>query len=130
MRKVIDLCLDMPPDAEKAATTIEDFISCLNLSKAVPYDNYGEARVQDKLCFASNWTTQCEQAGDIIAQVEALPFTDIAKGKVLYENAARVLRGVRITGYINIFWKEPMHGTRTKKSKAQIALFPFGGSAR
>lgn len=56
------------------------------------YDYYiyhGENSIQDRLCFASNWVVQGLALEDIIAQVEDLPFSDITKDKILYQNAAR-----------------------------------------
>ncbi len=54
-----------------------------------PYLYYGEGRLQDKICFATNWTVQCTPVEELIARVEALPFSDTAKAKILYENAER-----------------------------------------
>ncbi len=53
-----------------------------------PYLFYGEDRLSDRICFASNWSTQSVPVGDLIAQVEALPFSDRAKENILYNNAA------------------------------------------
>ena len=53
------------------------------------YLHYGENRIQNKLCFATNWTTQGVEVGDLVAQLEALPFSDATKDKIFYENAAR-----------------------------------------
>jgi predicted TIM-barrel fold metal-dependent hydrolase len=53
------------------------------------YLHYGETRIQNKLCFATNWATQSITVGDLIAQVEALPFSDSTKDKILFENAVR-----------------------------------------
>jgi len=54
-----------------------------------PYLYYAENSIQDRLCFASNWTTQCQPLEDIIDQVEKLPFSDITKDKILFQNAER-----------------------------------------
>jgi len=53
-----------------------------------PYLYYAERNLADRICFASNWGTQSEPVGDIIAKVEALPLSDTAKTKILYNNAA------------------------------------------
>lgn len=53
-----------------------------------PYLFYAEDRLADRICFASNWNTQCISVGDLIKQVEALPLSDKAKDRVLYHNAA------------------------------------------
>lgn len=53
-----------------------------------PYLYYMENQLKDRICFASNWTTQCVSVGDLIKQVEALPISDQAKENVLYNNAA------------------------------------------
>lgn len=53
------------------------------------YIYYAENRIQDRLCFASNWVIQSLPLEDIIAQVENLPFRDITKDKILFQNAAR-----------------------------------------
>lgn len=39
------------------------------------------------ICFASNWGTQSMPVEKLIAQVEALPFSDDAKEHILYNNA-------------------------------------------
>ena len=52
-----------------------------------PYLFYGERNLKDRICFASNWGTQSIPVEDIIAQVEALPFSDGAKEHILYQNA-------------------------------------------
>ncbi len=52
-----------------------------------PYLFYGERNLKDRICFASNWGTQSIPVEDIIAQVEALPFSDSAKEHILYQNA-------------------------------------------
>ncbi len=51
------------------------------------YLYYGEHQLRDRVCFASNWTTQSMPVEDIIAQVEALPFSDSTKERILYHNA-------------------------------------------
>ena len=51
------------------------------------YLYYGERQIKNRLCFASNWTTQSQPVEDIIAQVEALPFADDTKERILYHNA-------------------------------------------
>jgi len=51
------------------------------------YLYYGEHQIKNRLCFASNWTTQSQPVEDIIAQVEALPFADDTKERILYHNA-------------------------------------------
>ena len=50
---------------------------------------YGENNLKDRICFASNWVTQSMPVEDIIAQVEALPFSDDAKEHIFYQNAKR-----------------------------------------
>lgn len=52
-----------------------------------PYLFYGERNLKERICFASNWTTQSMPVEEIIAQVEALPFSDDAKEHILYTNA-------------------------------------------
>lgn len=54
-----------------------------------PYLYYGENNLKDRICFASNWVTQSMPVEDIIAQVEALPFSDDAKEHIFYQNAKR-----------------------------------------
>lgn len=51
------------------------------------YLYYGERQIKNRLCFASNWVTQATPVEDIIAQVEALPFSDDTKERILYHNA-------------------------------------------
>ena len=51
------------------------------------YLYYGERQIKNRLCFASNWVTQATPVEDIIAQVEALPFSDDTKEHILYHNA-------------------------------------------
>ena len=54
------------------------------------YENYlyyGERNLKNRLCFASNWVTQAIPVEDLIAQVEALPFSDDTKDRILYQNA-------------------------------------------
>lgn len=54
------------------------------------YENYlyyAEHQIKNRLCFASNWTTQSTPVEEIIAQVEALPFSDDTKERILYHNA-------------------------------------------
>lgn len=53
-----------------------------------PYLYYAEDGLTDRICFATNWTTQCISVGDLIKQVEALPISDRAKDHILYQNAA------------------------------------------
>lgn len=52
-----------------------------------PYLYYGENNLRERICFASNWVTQSLPVEDLIAQVEALPWSDAAKERILYENA-------------------------------------------
>lgn len=52
-----------------------------------PYLYYGEHNLKDKICFASNWNTQSLPVETLVAQVEALPFSDSAKDNILYNNA-------------------------------------------
>ncbi len=52
-----------------------------------PYLFYGERNLKDRICFASNWSTQSMPVEKIIAQVEALPFSEDAKERILYANA-------------------------------------------
>lgn len=54
-----------------------------------PYLYYGEHSLKERICFASNWGTQSVPVEDIIAQVEALPFSDDAKEHIFYHNAKR-----------------------------------------
>lgn len=51
------------------------------------YLYYGEHHLKNRLCFASNWVTQSTPVEDVIAQVEALPFSDETKERILYHNA-------------------------------------------
>ena len=48
---------------------------------------YGETSLKERICFASNWGTQSMPVEKLIAQVEALPFSDDAKEHILYNNA-------------------------------------------
>lgn len=52
-----------------------------------PYLFYGERNLKNRICFASNWVTQSMPVEKLIAQVEALPFSDDAKEHILYNNA-------------------------------------------
>lgn len=52
-----------------------------------PYLHFAEHSLKHKICFASNWTSQGEPVEDIIAHVDALPFSDDAKEHILYKNA-------------------------------------------
>lgn len=52
-----------------------------------PYLYYGETSLKERICFASNWGTQSMPVEKLIAQVEALPFSDDAKEHILYNNA-------------------------------------------
>ncbi|MDO4493968.1 MAG: amidohydrolase family protein [Clostridia bacterium] len=52
-----------------------------------PYLYYGERNLKERICFASNWGTQSIPVEDLVAQVEALPFSDSAKDNILYNNA-------------------------------------------
>ena len=54
-----------------------------------PYLYYGENSLKERICFASNWGTQSVPVENIIAQVEALPFSDDAKEHIFYHNAKR-----------------------------------------
>ena len=54
-----------------------------------PYLYYAEHQLTERICFATNWSTQSISVGDLIAQVEALPLSDRAKENVLYNNAKR-----------------------------------------
>lgn len=51
------------------------------------YLYYGETSLKERICFASNWGTQSMPVEKLIAQVEALPFSDDAKEHILYNNA-------------------------------------------
>ncbi|MBE6989661.1 MAG: amidohydrolase [Ruminococcaceae bacterium] len=59
-----------------------------------PYLFYGERNLKDRICFASNWNTQSLPVEEIIAQVEALPFSDDAKEHILYSNAKTFYEGL------------------------------------
>ncbi len=52
-----------------------------------PYLHFAENSLKHKICFASNWTSQGEPVEDIIAHVDALPFSDSTKDRIFYENA-------------------------------------------
>ncbi len=54
-----------------------------------PFLYYGENNLKDRICFASNWTTQGLPVEELIAQVDALPWSDSAKENILYNNAKR-----------------------------------------
>ena len=43
----------------------------------------------DRICFATNWTTQSLSLETLISQVEALPLSDKAKEHIFYLNAKR-----------------------------------------
>ncbi len=53
-----------------------------------PYVYYADHGLTDRICFATNWTTQSLSVVDLIKQVEALPISDNAKDHILYQNAA------------------------------------------
>ncbi|MGV2984229.1 amidohydrolase family protein [Microbacterium sp. AGC85] len=53
------------------------------------YLYYGENVLQDRICFASNWTALGVGLDEQISQLERLPFSNRTKEKILYENAAR-----------------------------------------
>lgn len=52
-----------------------------------PYLHFAENSLKNKICFASNWTVQGEPVEDIVAHVDALPFSDSTKERIFYENA-------------------------------------------
>ena len=52
-----------------------------------PYLHFAEHSLKNKICFASNWTAQGEPLEDIIAHVDALPFSDTTKENIFYNNA-------------------------------------------
>jgi len=54
-----------------------------------PYLFYAEDRLSERICFATNWSTQSVPVEELIAQVEALPLSDKAKDNIFYNNAAR-----------------------------------------
>lgn len=49
---------------------------------------YVENKIQDKMCFASNWVIQGTPLQTLINQVHNLPLSDTVKEKLLYKNAA------------------------------------------
>lgn len=53
------------------------------------YLYYMDGMLKERICFASNWTTQSMSVGELIAQVEALPISEEAKENILYKNAKR-----------------------------------------
>lgn len=57
-----------------------------------PYLYYAEERLSERICFATNWTTQSISVGDLIAQVEALPLSERTKENIFYNNAAAFYR--------------------------------------
>ena len=67
-----------------------------------PYLYYGETSLKERICFASNWGTQSMPVEQLIAQVEALPFSDDAKEHILYNNA-------------KTFYELAAHGSCTSK---------------
>lgn len=54
-----------------------------------PYLYYMENQLTERICFASNWSTQSLTVDELVGQVEALPISDRAKVNVLYNNAKR-----------------------------------------
>ena len=53
-----------------------------------PYLFYAETQLKDRLCFASNWTTQSISVDDLAKQVEDLPLQKDTIQRILYTNAA------------------------------------------
>lgn len=53
------------------------------------YLYYAEHSLMDRICFATNWTTQSLSLETLISQVEALPLSDKAKEHIFYLNAKR-----------------------------------------
>ncbi len=53
-----------------------------------PYLYYAETQLKDRLCFASNWTTQSISVMDLVKQVEDLPLQEDTVERILYTNAA------------------------------------------
>lgn len=53
------------------------------------YLYYAEHSLMDRICFATNWTTQSLSLEALISQVEALPLSDKAKEHIFYLNAKR-----------------------------------------
>ena len=54
-----------------------------------PYLYYMENQLTERICFASNWSTQSLTVDELVGQVEELPISDRAKENVLYNNAKR-----------------------------------------
>lgn len=54
-----------------------------------PLLQWGNTRIQDKICFASNWELQGTPLQELINQLLDLPLDDHVKEKWLYKNAAR-----------------------------------------
>ena len=57
-----------------------------------PYLYYSETQLKDRLCFASNWTTQSISVDDLVKQVEDLPLQPDTIDRILYDNAAEFYR--------------------------------------
>ncbi|MBR2668340.1 MAG: amidohydrolase [Solobacterium sp.] len=53
-----------------------------------PYLFYAESSIKDRICFASNWTTQSISVDDLVKQVEDLPLQKDTIQRILYTNAA------------------------------------------
>ena len=53
-----------------------------------PYLYYAETQLKDRLCFASNWTTQSISVDDLAKQVEDLPLQKDTIKRIMYTNAA------------------------------------------
>ncbi len=53
-----------------------------------PYLFYAESSLKDRICFASNWTTQSISVDDLVKQVEDLPLQKDTIQRILYTNAA------------------------------------------
>ncbi|MBQ6221084.1 MAG: amidohydrolase family protein [Solobacterium sp.] len=53
-----------------------------------PYLFYAETSLKDRICFASNWTTQSISVDDLVKQVEDLPLQKDTIQRILYTNAA------------------------------------------
>ncbi|MBR2596206.1 MAG: amidohydrolase family protein [Solobacterium sp.] len=57
-----------------------------------PYLFYAETQLKNRLCFASNWTTQSISVDDLVKQVEDLPLQPDTIDRILYDNAAEFYR--------------------------------------
>ncbi len=69
--------------------TYEPYRMNMRGSGLEPYLYFGEYDLKHKMCFATNWTAQGTPIEEIIAQVDALPWSDSAKECIFYENAKR-----------------------------------------